>query len=96
MILKDRFFVKEKVVINKIVLDFYKEVNQFLLSEKIIVIISIFEGEFVVRKNVIFKVICEIREKVLEIVVEVIKKKVYDKLDIGEVFVEFLGGWGEI
>lgn len=27
MILKDRFFVEEKVVINKIVLDFYKEVN---------------------------------------------------------------------
>lgn len=49
MILKDRFFVEEKEVINKIVLDFYKEVNQFLLSEKIIVIINIFEGEFVVR-----------------------------------------------
>lgn len=67
MALKDRLFVEEKAATNKTASDFYMEVNQLLLSEKMAVIRNMFEGEHVARKNVTFKVICEIREKVLEI-----------------------------
>lgn len=47
MTLKERFFVEEKAATNKT--DFYKEVNQLLLSEKTTVITNIFEGEPVAR-----------------------------------------------
>lgn len=96
MILKDRFFVEEKAATNKTASDFYKEVNQLLLSEKTAAIRNLFEGEPVARKNVTFKVMCEIREKVLETAAEAMKKKAHDKLDTGEVFAESPGGRGKI
>lgn len=73
MTLKDRFFVEEKAATNKTVSDFYKEVNQLLRSEKTAAIRNMFEGEPVARKNVTFKVMCEIREKVLETAAEAMK-----------------------
>lgn len=49
MTLKDRLFVEEKAATNKTASDFYKEVNQLLLSEKTTAIPNIFEGEPVAR-----------------------------------------------
>lgn len=50
MTLKERFFVEEKAATNKTASDFYKEVNQLLLSEeKTTAITNIFEGEPVAR-----------------------------------------------
>jgi hypothetical protein len=61
MILKEKIFVEGKVT-NKATTDFYREIHQFLIQDKMMNMVNIFDGDVAARQNVVFRLSSEVRK----------------------------------
>jgi len=96
--LKDRFLKEGTSVENKTLSEFYRQVNVIMTGNKLKHFGSVFGGDPVAQKNVVFKLASKIRKLVLESAVDPIKKKVSEETEKqkGLTFPESAGGRGKI
>ena len=96
--LKDRFLKEGTSVENKTLSKFYRQVNVIMTGNKLKHFGSVFGGDPVAQKNVVFKLASKIRKLVLESAVDPIKKKVSKETEKqkGLTFPESAGGRGKI
>lgn len=97
MILKEKIFVEGKVT-NKATTDFYREIHQFLIQDKMMNMVNIFDGDVAARQNVVFRLSSEVRKMALEHSVSLIKQKAKEKgeKEKGIAYAESPGGRGKI